>query len=234
MRFDEKSLLLYAVTDRRWLSGRTLLSQVEEAVGGGATFVQLREKSLDDAAFLAEAEELAAFCRARGVPFVVNDRTDIALAAGADGVHVGQSDMAVCEARRLLGDGRIIGASVRTREEALLAQSQGADYLGVGAVFPTGTKSDAAAVSLDTLREICRAVRIPAVAIGGIREENAESLSGSGVRGIAVVSALFARPDIRRAARNLRAAAEKITAGTSAAQNGRPQDGQSGRGGRES
>jgi thiamine-phosphate pyrophosphorylase len=177
---------------------------VEKALNGGATMIQLREKELCPADFAAEAAEISALCRVRGVPFIVNDNVDIALRTGADGVHVGQSDMEAGSVRAMLGAGRILGISAQTVEQAVLAEKRGADYLGVGAVFPTGTKTDASEVSYDTLKEICAAVTIPVVAIGGINAGNAARLAGSGICGISVVSAIFSSPDITRAASELR------------------------------
>ena len=210
MKVSRERLLLYAVTDRSWLNGRTLRSQVEEALDGGATFLQLREKNLDDAHFLEEARELQALCRERGVPFIVNDNVDVALAMGADGIHVGQHDMEAGDVRRLLGPDRILGVSAQTIEQALLAQERGADYLGVGAVFPTGSKDDADDVSFEELRAICEAVTIPVVAIGGISLSNVKKLAGSGICGIAVISAIFAQKDIRQAAEQLRKETEEM------------------------
>ena len=210
MKVSRERLLLYAVTDRSWLNGRTLRSQVEEALDGGATFLQLREKNLDDAHFLEEARELQALCRERGVPFIVNDNVDVALAMGADGIHVGQHDMEAGDVRRLLGPDRILGVSAQTVEQALLAQERGADYLGVGAVFPTGSKDDADDVSFEELRAICEAVTIPVVAIGGISLSNVKKLAGSGICGIAVISAIFAQKDIRLAAEQLRKETEEM------------------------
>ena len=167
MNCDNASLLLYAVTDRSWLHGQTLYEQAEQALQGGATFLQLREKELDEAHFQEEAIALKALCRQYGVPFVLDDNVALAVATDADGVHVGQSDMAAGKVRALIGPDKILGVSAQTVEEALLAEREGADYLGVGAVFPTGTKADANAVSYDTLREICAAVSIPVIASGG-------------------------------------------------------------------
>ena len=206
MNCDKKDLLLYAVTDRHWLDGRRLVDVVRESLDGGVTMVQLREKTLDEANFLAEAKELQALCRERGVPFLVNDNVEIAREMDADGVHVGQSDMEAQDVRALLGPDKILGVSAQTVEDALLAEREGADYLGVGAVFPTGTKTDANAVSYDTLREICAAVSIPVIAIGGITKDNVARLSGSGIVGVAVVSAIFAQPDIPAATRALKTA----------------------------
>lgn len=204
MRCDNNNLLLYAVTDRSWLGGETLREQVEKTLKGGATFVQLREKELDEGQFLAEAKEIKELCRAYQVPFVVNDNVDIALAVDADGVHVGQSDMETSDVRAKLGPDKIIGVSAQTVEQAVLAEKRGADYLGVGAVFPTGSKADAVEVDHETLRKICNAVSIPVIAIGGIGAHNVGELAGSGICGIAVISALFAQPDIEEATRKLK------------------------------
>ena len=210
MKCDKKDLLLYAVTDRHWLNGRTLYSQVEEALKGGATFIQLREKELDEENFLEEAKEIKELCRRYQVPFVINDNVEIALAVDADGVHVGQSDMEAGDVRAKLGPDKMIGVSAQTVEQAVMAEQNGADYLGVGAVFPTGSKADALEVSHDTLKAICKAVKIPVIAIGGISKENILELSGSGVCGIAVISAIFAKDDIEEAARELRGLTEKM------------------------
>lgn len=203
----KKALQLYAVTDRHWLNGRRLADDVERALRGGATFVQLREKDdmkLGHDAFLREAAEIKALCRRYKVPFVIDDDVDLALEIGADGVHVGQSDMETGLVRSRLGKNRIIGVSTQTVEEALLAESRGADYLGVGAVFPTGSKADASEVSMDALRAICKAVSIPVVAIGGITEENVMELAGSGIVGISVISAIFSKEDVEGATRALK------------------------------
>ncbi len=206
MKCDKKDLLLYAVTDRHWLNGRTLREVVKESLDGGATFVQLREKTLDDETFLQEAKELQQLCREYGVPFVINDNVDIAIKMNADGVHVGQSDREAGDVRAKLGPDKIIGVSAGTVEEAILAEKRGADYLGVGAVFPTGSKADAVDVPFDTLKAICEAVSIPVVAIGGISCENVKELAGSGICGVAVISAIFARKDIKKAAQELKTA----------------------------
>lgn len=210
MKFDKRGLLLYAVTDRSWLNGETLYEQVEKVMKGGATFIQLREKELDEEHFREEAKEIKELCRKYQVPFVINDNVEIALTMDADGVHVGQSDMEAGDVRAKLGPDKIIGVSVQTVEQALLAEKRGADYLGVGAVFHTGSKADARDVSHETLREICKAVGIPVIAIGGIGRENVLELSGSGICGIAVISALFAQPDIQAAAEELRHLTEEI------------------------
>lgn len=204
MKCRKEDLLLYAVTDRSWLKGETLCDQVEKALAGGTTFVQLREKNLDKVHLLEEARKIQALCRRYKVPFVINDSVEIAAAIDADGVHLGQKDMSVEEAGARLGSDAIIGASARTVEQALLAQEQGADYLGVGAVFQTGTKADARMISHETLRAICAAVEIPVIAIGGISEENVMELSGTGICGIAVISALFSKEDITKAAETLK------------------------------
>ena len=196
MKCRKEDLLLYAVTDRSWLKEETLYDQVKKALDGGTTFVQLREKNLDKEYFLEEAKKIQALCREYKVPFVINDNVEIADAIDADGVHVGQNDMSAGEAREKLGPDKIIGVSARTIEQALLAQEQGANYLGVGAVFQTSSKADARKISHETLRAICAAVEIPVIAIGGISIENVAELSGTGICGIAVIRALFAQRDI--------------------------------------
>ncbi len=210
MKCAEKDLLLYAVTDRYWLNGRTLTDVVRESLEGGVTMLQLREKTLEEPAFLQEARELQALCRSYHVPFIVNDNVDIALAMDADGVHVGQSDMEALDVRAKLGPDKIIGVSAQTVEQALLAEKHGADYLGVGAVFPTGSKADAEEVSFDTLKAICQAVSIPVVAIGGISRGNVARLAGSGICGVAVISAIYGAADIRAASQELKAATEEM------------------------
>ena len=213
MKCDKKSLLLYAVTDRAWLNGETLYEQVEKAIKGGVTFVQLREKNLDEESFLNEASEIQNLCRKYNVPFVINDNVKIAKKINADGVHVGQSDMKAGNVREILGEDKILGVSVQTVEQALLAEKEGADYLGVGAVFPTGSKADAEDVSYETLKEICKAVNIPVVAIGGISADNVLTLKESGISGIAVISAIFAAVDIELATKNLKELTEKVVIG---------------------
>ena len=210
MGLNKSDLLLYAVTDRSWLGGHTLYQDVEAAIKGGATFIQLREKKLDEEHFLEEAKEIKELCKKYRVPFVINDNVDIALAMDADGVHVGQSDMEAGMVREKLGPDKIIGVSAQTVEQAILAEQKGADYLGVGAVFPTGSKDDAVEVSHDTLKAICEAVHIPVIAIGGISTGNVMELSGSGICGIAVIRAIFAKPAIETAANELRKQTEKM------------------------
>ena len=210
MRCKKEDMLLYAVTDRSWLNGETLYNQVKKALEGGVTFIQLREKELDEKHFLEEAKEIKALCKEYGVPFVINDNVDIAIAADADGVHVGQSDMKAGDVRKRLGSDKIIGVTAKTVEQALLAEESGADYLGVGAVFHSSSKMDAIGISQETLKAICEAVSIPVVAIGGIGKENVSELAGNGVCGIAAISAIFAQPDIEAAASELKELTAKM------------------------
>lgn len=210
MKISPDKLRLYAVTDRTWLGKESLEEAVEAALRGGVTILQLREKQAPHEELVKTAMRLKPLCRRYGVPLIINDDVEAALEADADGVHVGQEDMAVAEARRILGPEKIIGASAHNREEALEAQRQGADYLGSGAVFGSSTKKDATTLSREELTAVCRAVSIPVAAIGGITEENCLELAGTGVSGIAVVSALFAAADKEEAAARLRALAEKI------------------------
>lgn len=204
-----RSMLLYAVTDRAWLNGRSLEECVRQAIEGGATFVQLREKEAPFDEIVALGEKLATLCQAAGVPFVVDDDVQAAIACGADGVHVGQDDLACAKARELLGPDAIVGVSAQTVEQALRAQAEGADYLGVGALIPTPTKPDAADVTLDELRAICAAVDIPVVGIGGLNARTIPELAGCSVDGAAVVSAIFAAADCLQATRDLRAVCER-------------------------
>lgn len=198
-----QSMLVYAVTDSAWLDGRALSECVEEALRGGATFVQLREKGVSTEELVSMAEDLLPLCRKAGAPFVINDDVEAALRSGADGVHVGQDDAACASARAILGPEAIVGVSVQTVEQALEAQRAGADYLGVGAMFSTSTKDDAKIVTFDELKAICEAVSIPVVAIGGLNRDTLSILRGSGVDGAAVVSAIFAAADIEAATREL-------------------------------
>lgn len=206
----EKAMTLYAVTDRSWLEGKSLATAVEEALKGGVTFLQLREKDLPKEEFLKLALEIKDVCKRYNVPFVINDDVDIALKSGADGVHVGQDDMAALKAREILGKDAIIGVSVHNLKEAEKALSDGADYLGVGAVFSTSTKKDAENVPFETLREICQKTGLPVVAIGGINSGNIEKLKGSGIKGVAVVSAIFASKDIEGASSQLLGLAKEL------------------------
>ena len=210
MNCDKKDLLLYAVTDRHWFGEETLYEQVEKALKGGSTFIQLREKELDTAHFLEEAKEIQKLCREYNVPFVINDNVEIAAEIEADGVHVGQSDMEAGDVRAKLGPDKIIGVSAQTVEQALLAQERGADYLGVGAVFHTDSKAAAADISHETLKAITEAVDIPVIAIGGISKENVSELSGTGICGIAVISAIFAEKDIKNATKKLKKLTEEM------------------------
>ena len=210
MRCDKRHMLLYAVTDRTWTREQTLYEQVEAALKGGVTCVQLREKELDEAAFLREAKSICALCRRYGVPFIVNDNVDIALACGADGIHVGQEDLAAGEVRRRVGDNMILGVSVHSVGEACHAVRDGADYLGLGAVFPTSTKTDADQMPNETLQAIGNAVDVPIVAIGGINRGNLLKLAGSGVDGVALISAIFSAKDIESTCRELRVLAGKM------------------------
>lgn len=204
MNCDKNDLLLYGVTDRSWLNGRTLYEQVEDALKGGATFIQLREKDLDADSFLKEAVKIKELCARYHVPFVINDNVEIAKKVDADGVHVGQHDMETSNVRAILGPEKIIGVSAQTVEQAVLAEKNGADYLGVGAVFHTGTKKDANSISHETVKQICEAVNIPVIAIGGISRENVMELQGTGICGIAVVSAIFAAKNIAEATKELK------------------------------
>ncbi len=208
-----QGMTLYAVTDRSWLGERILAQVVEEVLKGGATFLQLREKELDQAAILAEAKEIQAIAARYHVPFVINDSVDVALACDADGVHVGQTDLMGRDVRALIGPDKILGITANTVELAVAAEQAGADYIGAGAVFGTTTKQNAKNLSLDTLKAICQAVSIPVVAIGGINANNLPQLAGTGAAGAAVVSALFAQKDPEAAAQNLRALADKMVAG---------------------
>jgi thiamine-phosphate diphosphorylase len=210
MKCDKDSLLLYAVTDSTWTDNKTLYMQVEEALKGGATCIQLREKELDDDTFLEEALLIKKLCRVYHVPFIINDNVDIAIQCGADGIHVGQSDMETGNVRKLVGDDMILGVSAQTVEQAVLAEQNGADYLGVGAVFSTSTKLDADMVSYDTLKAICDAVSIPVVAIGGIYKYNIMELAETGVDGVALISAIFASSDIENECRGLLALSKRM------------------------
>ena len=213
MKCDKRDLLLYAVTDRSWSEGTTLGAQVEEALRGGATFVQLREKKLTGEALRAEALEILAVCRRYGVPFVINDDVALAKEIDADGVHVGQDDMEAGDVRAILGADKIIGVSAHNVEEALRAERHGADYLGVGAMFHTGTKLDAEEVSREAAQEITAAVDIPVVAIGGINKKNILELKGTGVDGVALVSAIFGAENIEEECKTLKAlSAEMVQA----------------------
>ena len=211
MAIAKSRMLLYAITDRTWLGEQTLTEQVQDALEGGVSLLQYREKHLEGEAKIAQAKEILALCRKYDVPLIINDDPLLAKEIGADGVHVGQKDMAPEKVRQIIGPDMVLGVSARTVEQALAAQAAGADYLGSGAVFHTGTKGDARALSHDVLREICGSVEIPVVAIGGITAENAPQLAGTGISGIAVISGIFASEDVKGAAAELRSIAEQIT-----------------------
>ena len=210
MTCETEMMLLYAVTDRMWTGAKTLMEQVEEALKGGVTCVQLREKELEEKDFLEEAYRIKEICKKYKVPFIINDNVDVMICCQADGIHVGQSDMKARQVRNLVGEDKILGVSVQTVEEAIEAKQAGADYLGVGAMFPTSTKPDAQDVSYETLKEICEAVDIPVVAIGGINKENIEKLSGTKVDGVALVSAIFAADNIEMECKELRSISSKM------------------------
>ena len=204
MKLSPETMRLYAVTDRSWLNGRTLFEQVEEALIGGATLVQLREKEMDEAAFLKEAADMTKLCHRYNVPLLINDNVDVAMKSGADGVHVGQSDMEAAAVRKKLGKDMIIGVTAKTIEQASRAQEAGADYLGSGAIFGTTTKAGAKPMTTELLSSITRAVSIPVVAIGGINRSNILHLAGTGISGAAIVSGIFAAKDIETECRLLR------------------------------
>lgn len=210
MKFAESMLRLYAVTDRSWLGNQTLAQQVEQALRGGATCVQLREKELNDTDFLAEARELRALCARYGVPLIINDNVELALEVDADGVHVGQEDMDARDVRGLIGPDKILGVTAKTLEQAQKAQQAGANYLGSGAVFGSTTKLNARPMTKELLQSICESVQIPVVAIGGIHRGNIAFLAGTGIRGAAVVSGIFSAVDIAEECRILRAEIDKI------------------------
>lgn len=213
MKCDKKAMLLYAVTDRAWLGSQTLYEQAEEALKGGVTCLQLREKELPDDEFLTEAMELRKLCKEYQVPFIINDNVEIAIKCKADGIHIGQDDMDARDVRRMVGEDMILGVSAQTVEQALKAEQDGADYLGVGAVFTTTTKLDVADVSHETLKCICESVSIPVVAIGGINQSNILELTGTDVDGVALVSAIFAADDIQTECRKLRRLSETMVNG---------------------
>ena len=210
MKCDKKTMLLYAVTDRTWVGKQNLYEQVESALKGGVTCVQLREKELDEEEFLKEAIELALLCKQYNVPFFINDNVEIAIKCDADGIHVGQEDMEASKVRQRVGDDMMIGVSVHSVEEAIEAVNNGADYLGVGAMFSTSTKSDVSVLSKETLKDICQAVDVPVVAIGGIHKSNISQLSHTGVDGVALVSAIFGADDIEKECQFLRQLSEKM------------------------
>lgn len=207
----DKSLLLYAVTDSSWTTPENnLISQVKDAIDGGITFLQLREKHLEYDEFLKEAKEIKELTDKANIPFVINDNVKLAIECGASGVHVGQDDMKATDVRSLIGKDKILGVSCHNVEEAILAEKQGANYLGVGAMFSTSTKADATNVSFEALKAICSSVSIPVVAIGGISKDNILELRNSGICGVAVVSAIFKERDITNATKNLKYLCEDL------------------------
>lgn len=210
MKIKPEMLRVYGVTDASWTGRFTLLEQVEQALKGGVTCIQFRDKQLENDAFLREAKKMKLLCEKYHVPLIINDHVDIAVECGADGVHVGQKDMEAKEVRKLVGEKMIIGVSARTVEQAIQAEQAGADYLGVGAVFGTSTKMDAEKISLERLKDICQAVKIPVVAIGGVQKDNFPELAGTGVAGAALVSAIFSAQDIEEECRKLRNISEQI------------------------
>jgi len=210
MKCDKKNMLLYAVTDRAWTKNQSLYEQVEAALKGGVTCVQLREKALNEEEFLKEALEISVLCKKYKVPLFINDNVDIAIKCHADGIHVGQDDMKANQVREKVGNDMMIGVSVHSVEEALEAVKNGADCLGAGSVFSTSTKANVSSLSKETLRDICNAVDIPVVAIGGINKTNIAELSGTGISGVALVSAIFAASDIEAECRMLRKASEEM------------------------
>lgn len=210
MKLSKDDLLLYAITDRRNLDKKIFFEKIEEALQGGVTILQLREKELDEDSFINEAIEVKNICRKHGVPLIINDNVNVALKSGADGVHVGIEDMPIDEIRRTVPDSFIIGATCKTVEQAQSAERLGADYMGVGAVFPSPTKKNAVRITREQLKEICASVSIPAVAIGGISLENVDELKGGGMSGIAVVSAVFSADDIQKAASLLKEKAKSL------------------------
>ena len=212
MKFSKDMLLLYAVTDRSWTQDQTLYDQIEAALKGGVTIVQLREKNLPEDEFVAEAIRVKELCSRYNVPLIINDNAEVALKSGADGVHVGIEDTPVAELRQKVGKDFIIGATAKTVEQAQSAEKAGADYLGVGAVFPSPTKKNAIRITAEKLKEICSSVSVPAVAIGGISLDNVSEIKGCGMSGIAVVSAIFASDDIQKAASELKEKAKEVTA----------------------
>ena len=206
MKFNKNMLRLYAVTDRAWVGRQSLYEQISDAIDGGVTIVQLREKNLSEDEFIREAEKICVLCHEKGIPLIINDNYNVALKVGADGVHVGIEDAPVEKIREIAGDDFIIGATAKTVEQARLAESSGADYLGVGAVFPSPTKTNAVRITPQQLSEICGSVNIPAVAIGGITADNVHTIKGCGHKGIAVVSAVFGADNVKAAAEELRKA----------------------------
>lgn len=209
-KLNKKDLLLYGIAGGLNIDRQSLYTKTEEAIKGGTTIIQLREKNLNYNEFLSEASEIQMLCDKYKIPFIINDNTDIAKEVDCDGVHIGQDDMSVSEARRILGDDKIIGVSVQNVKQAIKAEDEGADYLGVGAIFQTKSKDDAENVSTDTLKRICQSVSIPVVAIGGITKDNVIHLKDSGICGVAVISEIFCATDVKNAAKELKSKVQNI------------------------
>lgn len=210
MKLDKNSMILYVITDRSWIGDSCLEEQVEETLKAGASFIQIREKQLSFDEFLNQAKKIKRVTDKYDVPFVINDNVEVAIESDADGVHIGQGDRDAKEVRSLIGDDKILGITANTVEAAKLAEENGADYIGVGAVFKTNTKDDANVISMDTVEDICNSVSIPVVAIGGINEKTILKLKGSGVDGICCISAIFGKEDIYEATKNLYKLAKEI------------------------
>lgn len=210
MKLDKNTLLLYVVTDREWVGKSSFEEQIEETLKGGATFLQLREKNLSFNEFLEQANKVKKITDKYKVPFVINDNVEVAMKSNADGVHIGQGDMNAKEVRTLIGDKKILGVTASTVITAKLAEADGADYIGVGAVFKTNTKEDAEIISMDTIKNICKSVSIPVVAIGGINESRVLALKDSGIDGICCISAIFAKENIYEATKNLYYLAKEV------------------------
>lgn len=210
MRFDKDMLLLYAVTDRTWVGKQSLYEQIEDAILGGVTMVQLREKNLCENEFIEEATQIKELCHSYNVLLIINDNVEVALKSGADGVHVGIEDVPVDEIRKKVGSDFIIGATAKTVEQAVAAENSGANYLGVGAIFPSPTKEKAVRITKEKLKEICTAVSIPTVAIGGINTENIDEIKGGKMDGVAVVSAIFAADNIRKTTAKLKTKVKEV------------------------
>ena len=210
MKLNKKHMHLYAITDRSWTGEKSLYEQIEEALKNGVSCLQLREKNLDEDEFIKEAKKTAALCKKYNIPFIVNDNVNVAIASNADGIHIGQDDMDIKKVRSLVGEKMIIGVSAHTVKEAREAEKNGADYIGIGAVFNTSTKNDVMQVSYEKLKSICEAVSIPKVAIGGINKDNISKLKGSKVDGVAVISAIFGAKDIGSATKELSILAKEL------------------------
>ena len=203
MKLDKKYMHLYAITDRSWTGEKSLYEQIEEALKNGVSCLQLREKNLDEDEFIKEAKKTAALCKKYSIPFIVNDNVNVAIASNADGIHIGQDDMDIKKVRSLVGEKMIIGVSAHTVKEARAAEKNGADYIGIGAVFNTSNKNDVMQVTYEKLKSICESVSIPKVAIGGINRDNILKLKGSKIDGVAVISAIFGAKDIGSATKEL-------------------------------